>query len=139
MFEGTYSYRFDGFTVDSDGMPHHLVGVGVMVFSQAKKITGDHVSTAALLAGKNALVESVPFALDGSFEGPTDNAWAATITFTSKITDDYTQKPTQVMTGRFAFVPVGDESRFWFISTGSELEYGLPTVEIVSGEAVRLK
>ncbi len=145
MFDGTYAYRFGGFSVHR-GVPHHVVGTGTMTMTwdasarRGKVTDGLHVSTATQLTGDAAVLGTKAFKLTGSFvQAPAGgHIWIADIVFTSTDLND-AGTPNQVLDGSFAFVPAGDDSRFWLISTGAKNETAHRKAdEVVSGEAVRL-
>jgi hypothetical protein len=144
MFNGLYTYRFGGFSVNK-GVPHHVVGVGTMVLKSlagsgpGEIKAGTHVSTATQLTG-DAVLNTEAFTLTGTFTPSLlgANIWDATITFTSTDVDE-NGDPDEVLEGSFAFVPAGSDDRFWLILTGATNETaGRVADEVVSGEAVRL-
>jgi len=137
---GTYAYRFSGSSVDENGDPYHLVGVGVLVLAADKTITGEQTSSITRLDGQGAALEKAHFTIKGSYTGgEVGQMGQATLQFSSDAS------PRQYLTGDFAFVAAAPD-RMWLISTGAMLTNpdGRPINgarlpdEVVSGEAVRV-
>lgn len=130
--EGRYAFRFSGFAMNPNGVPHHIVGVGVMNLKSAGALDGEQTSSITALQGFGATQDTRVFTLDGRYNF-TGEAGTATITFTD---------PKQILEGTFTFVTAGPD-RFWMISTGANVVDGSGNIlakgdEVVSGEAVRI-
>lgn len=137
MTPGTYAYRFSGASVDENGAPYHLVGVGVLNIAADNSITGEQTSAITILDGQGAALQKAQYTITGNLTGgAVGELGEATLYFAS---------PQQNLTGTFAFVAAGPD-RMWLISTGAVLTgpdkfpirgARLPD-EVVSGEAVRV-
>jgi hypothetical protein len=136
MTPGTYAYRFGGYAMDENGTPYHLVGVGIIWFTQDGNIGGNQSSAVTALTGFDHQVRTARYELIGDYEGGEGAIGTAKVTFTST---------EQILKCTFDFVSAGPD-RVWMISSGGlrttnggqPLPTDVPTDELVSGEAVRI-
>lgn len=137
MTPGTYAYRFSGSTVDANGDPYALAGVGVLVLGADGSVSGQQNSSITKLDGFDAQLMYASYKIKGTYTGgAAGQIGQAELDFTS---------PQQNLRGTFDFVAAADD-RMWLISTGAVLigPNGLPIPgarppdEVVSGEAVRV-
>lgn len=139
MVEGEYSYRFSGNAM-KDGLPHYIVGAGILAFELNGRVTGAQSSSITRLTGSGATLKNAQFDLLGTYWSTGKGRWSARVTFTS-LSRDAAGRPEQILTGTFDFVSVGDDNRFWMIATGAVNQttgVDKPACEVISGEAVRL-
>ena len=127
---GTFAYRFSGFSMDDNGNPYRLTGIGIFDLDAGGKLTGSQTSSLTAIKGMGAKHLHASYTLDGTYQIKSDGTGTALIDFTP-------QTPgSSALKGYFDLMVPGKD-KFWFISTKEVLPNGSEADEVVEGEAIR--
>lgn len=134
---GRYAFRFSGFTrvasdtLNRNGVPYHIVGVGHLEFLRHGEITGRQSSTIIAISGAGPTLQRTVFALTGSYLTRADQTGTLTVFF-HRVSDPDTARETTAdepeMTDVFEFISLDRGARLSLVSTAPTL---LPENEVV--------
>lgn len=132
-FEGTYAYRFSGFTMSCNVL-YRLLGLGQFRIYEDGTLVGRQRSSILALQGQGAKHQNGAYDLRGQVTLESDGTGSAKIGFT-KISGDGLN-----LIGEFFVLVGGTDDRLWFMSSGESLPSlgGIAANELVSLEAVRM-
>jgi len=130
--EGLYSFRFGGISMIREGVPHHIVGVGLLKLFPDGTLIGRQTSSITRLQPPDPRLLRALFRLRGTYKISSTDMGEAWIEFTSVF-------PKQVLEGSFSVTPTGPDT-YWIISTGATVTSSADQYanEVVAGEIVRV-
>jgi hypothetical protein len=132
LVEGLYCFRFGGFSMIREGVPHHIVGLGLMKLYADGTLIGRQTSSITRLQPPNPVLLKAAFRLRGLYKISDVDMGEASIEFASVF-------PMQILVGRFRITPAGSD-KYWMISTGAMVTSSKDQYanEVVSGEIEKL-